>query len=145
MHISFYSMSIYIAGINFFSSYLFSNFDASDPAPRKGIPAHPHFNMTSTTIRNTMPFAGSRLKTCCGKLQGCACRRSTRDNINSPNHFSSNFSLSSDIKTFYTFIFALHLLSLLLAFCFKILKRFLTYSFYDIEDYQLFSPGALRP
>ena len=59
--------------------------------------------MTSTPIQTSMPFAGSRLKTCCGKLVGCACRRSNLDNINSPKHFSSNFSLSSDVKVFYTF------------------------------------------
>ena len=59
--------------------------------------------MTSTNHQNTMPFAGSRRKTCCGKLSGCACRRSDRDNANTPNHFSGNFSFSQNIKTFYGF------------------------------------------
>ena len=60
-------------------------------------------NLTSTTTQRTMPFAGSRLKTCYGKLTGCACRRSNLDNINSPKHHSSNFSLSLNGRVFYTF------------------------------------------
>ena len=59
--------------------------------------------MTSTTSNSTMPFAGSRLKTCCGKLAGCACRRSNSDTVNSPNHFSSNSFLSSSGIVFYSF------------------------------------------
>ena len=39
-----------------------------------------------------MPFAGSRRKTCCGRLAGCACRRSDIDNISIPDHFGGNFS-----------------------------------------------------
>ena len=59
--------------------------------------------MTSTTLQINMPFAGSRLKTCCGKLVGCACRRPNTGKINSPNHFSGNFSSSPNGKIFYTF------------------------------------------
>ena len=60
-------------------------------------------NMTSTTHQITMPFAGSRLKTCCGKLSGCACRRSNPDIVNNPNHFSGNFSFTNGIRSFYGF------------------------------------------
>ena len=59
--------------------------------------------MTSTTTQINMPFAGSRLKTCCGKLVGCACRRPNLGNINSPTHFSSNISPTPNGVTFHTF------------------------------------------
>ena len=59
--------------------------------------------MTSTNHQITMPFAGSRLKTCCGKLSGCACRRSNPDNVNTLNHFSGNFSFNDNERSFYGF------------------------------------------
>ena len=48
--------------------------------------------MTSTTQGKPYPFAGSRAKTCCGRLAGCACRRSNRDITNTSGYFSGNFS-----------------------------------------------------
>ena len=59
--------------------------------------------MTSTSIQTYMPFAGSRLKTCCGKLAGCACRRPAIGNVNGPTHFSGNFSPSPNGRIFHTF------------------------------------------
>ena len=59
--------------------------------------------MTSTNLITTIPFAGSRLKTCCGKLVGCACRRSNQDIVNGPSHFSGNSFLSQSGIVFCSF------------------------------------------
>ena len=59
--------------------------------------------MTSTTNSKSMPFAGSRRKTCCGRLAGCACRRSDLDNISIPDHFGGNFSLGDNGVSFFGF------------------------------------------
>ena len=58
--------------------------------------------MNSTSNQTSMPFAGSRLKTCCGRLGKCACRRSP-DNASIPTSFSSNFSVTGSNREYFTF------------------------------------------
>ena len=57
--------------------------------------------MSSTPIVNPRRFAGSRQKTCCGKLAGCACRRPDSGITSIQNHFSGNFS--ANLNTFSNF------------------------------------------
>ena len=57
--------------------------------------------MNKSSTINPWRFAGSRLKTCCGKLAGCACRRPDSGITSTREHFSGNFSSSSD--TFFNF------------------------------------------
>ena len=59
--------------------------------------------MNSTTNRIPCRFAGSRLKTCCGRCSECACRRPTMGNINVQNHFSDNCSLDPNNLTYFNF------------------------------------------
>ena len=58
--------------------------------------------MNSTTLHTSIPFAGSRLKTCCGRLGVCACRRSP-DNASIPTNFSSNLSTSDSKREYFSF------------------------------------------
>ena len=58
--------------------------------------------MTDTQTKLPIPFAGSRLKTCCGRLGVCACRRS-HDIASIPTNFSSNFSSSGPLRNFFSF------------------------------------------
>ena len=59
--------------------------------------------MNSTTTTTPWRFAGSRLKTCCGRLAGCACRRPENGIINTQEHFSGNFSSILGQKVFFNF------------------------------------------
>ena len=58
--------------------------------------------MTDTHTKFPIPFAGSRLKTCCGRLGVCACRRS-HDIASIPTNFSSNFSSSGPFRNLFSF------------------------------------------
>ena len=59
--------------------------------------------MSNTSNNIPWRFAGSRLKTCCGRLAGCACRRPENGMTSIQNHFSGNFSFILNILTFFTF------------------------------------------
>ena len=59
--------------------------------------------MTSTPQTTTMPFAGSRLKTCCGRLGVCACRRPDSGITSIPNSFGSNSLSQNGVLSFFSF------------------------------------------
>ena len=58
----------------------------------------------STTTKLPWRFAGSRLKTCCGRLAGCACRRPENGITSIQKHFSGNFSSISGQNVYFNFI-----------------------------------------
>ena len=59
--------------------------------------------MNSTTNKIPWRFAGSRLKTCCGKLAGCACCRPKKGIASIQEHFSGNFSSTINGQRFFSF------------------------------------------
>ena len=70
---------------------------------RLNVSPKPKQIMNSTTNRIPCRFAGSRLKTCCGRCSECACRRPNMGNINVQNHFSDNCSLDPNNLTYFNF------------------------------------------
>ena len=48
--------------------------------------------MTSSNSNLSKAFSGSRRKTCCARLAGCACHRPDSGTISIPGCFGSNFS-----------------------------------------------------
>ena len=59
--------------------------------------------MTSTTQRSPMAFSGSRLKTCCARLAGCACHGPDKGTVSIPTCFGGNFSQNQNGFTYYGF------------------------------------------
>ena len=60
-------------------------------------------SMTSTNQITSRAFAGSRRKTCCARLAGCACHRPDSGTVSTPVCFGSNFSQSQNGFTYFGF------------------------------------------
>ena len=59
--------------------------------------------MNSTNIRTSKAFSGSRRKTCCARLAGCACHGPDQGTVSIPTCFGSNFSQNQNQFTYYGF------------------------------------------
>ena len=59
--------------------------------------------MTSTTKEIRCRFAGSRFKTCCGRLAGCACRRPDSGIASNPKHYSGNYLIENSTTKYFKF------------------------------------------
>ena len=65
--------------------------------------------LTSVTIMNSSnqrfpkAFSGSRQKTCCARLAGCACHRPDKGTVSIPGCFGSNFSQGQNGLNYYGF------------------------------------------